>query len=283
MYGAMLGDIIGSPYEFLGGDKTTSFPLFTRKSRFTDDTVMSFGICQGLLDCDYQIGREEIIKDSIIQTCQKWGRAYPNAGYGGHFINWLFTENPEPYNSFGNGSAMRVSSVGWLFGDLDRTRQVARWSAEISHNHPEGVKGAESVASAIWMAREGYEKGEIKKYIEEQFDYDLSMTCDDIRPGYRFDVSCQGSVPQAIISFLESNSFEDAVRNAVSLGGDTDTQGAIAGSIAEAYYGIPDPLMEKCRAYMTDDMVSLSDRFEDVKVGRRAERKNHQAYKKENV
>ena len=265
MYGAMLGDIIGSPYEFYGNGKTKDFPLFSEKSQFTDDTVMTFAICYGLLSCDFDNWDEIQIKKSLIEACQTWGRGYPNAGYGNHFIDWLYDENPEPYNSYGNGSAMRVSSVGWLYDSLEETRKIARLTAEISHNHPEGIKGAESVASAIWMARIGKSKEEIKQYITDEFGYDLNMTCDEIRPNYQHDESCQNSVPQSIICFLESSSFEDAIRNAVSLGGDADTQGAIAGSIAEAFYGIPENLIDKCFDYMTEPMFKVAEFFEKVK------------------
>lgn len=272
MYGAMLGDMIGAPYEFISGMKTKDFPLFTETTDFTDDTVMTFAIFEGILAAGadiYENASEETIKKSITETCQKWGRAYPDAGYGGRFIQWLFMTSPEPYNSFGNGSAMRVSSVGWLYKTLEKTREVARWTAEITHNHPEGIKGAESVASAIWMAREGYTKKDIKNYIEKEFSYNLDQTYDQIRPKYSFDVTCQGSVPQSIIAFLEGKDFEDTIRNAVSLGGDSDTQGAIAGSIAEAYFGIPENLKQECRDYMTEEMVELMNKFDKIKYERK--------------
>ena len=268
MYGAMLGDIIGSPYEVYGNNKTKDFPLFSEKSCFTDDTVMTFAVCNGLLAEDFQ-GNEESIKASLVKACQAWGRQYSNAGYGRNFFFWLFDENPVPYGSYGNGSAMRVASAGWLYETLEETRHIARLTAEISHNHPEGIKGAESVASAIWLARTGKSKEEIKQYITDEFGYDLSMSCDDIRPNYHHDESCQNSVPQAIVCFLESTGFEDAIRNAVSLGGDADTQGAIAGSIAEAFYGIPDELMEKCQEYMTANMKKVAEYFDGVKLHRK--------------
>ena len=267
MYGAMLGDIIGSPYEFYGNEKTKDFPLFSEKSRFTDDTVMTFAVCNGLLAEDFQ-GDEERIKASLVKACQAWGRKYPKAGYGRKFFFWLLDENPVPYGSYGNGSAMRVSSVGWLYEGLEETRRMARLTAEITHNHPEGIKGAESVASAIWLARTGASKDEIRDFVSGEFGYDLSMSCDEIRPEYHHDESCQNSVPQAIVCFLESSDFEDAVRNAVSLGGDADTQGAIAGAIAEAFYGMPEELMEKCRGYMTANMKRVSEYFDGVKIQR---------------
>ena len=261
----MLGDIIGSPYEFYGNNKTKDFPLFSEKSRFTDDTVMTFAVCHGLLADEFCKNDDDKIKASLVKACQIWGQQYPKAGYGRKFFVWMISENPEPYGSYGNGSAMRVSSVGWLYETLEETRHIARLTAEISHNHPEGIKGAESVASAIWMARTGKSKREIKQYITDEFGYDLNMTCDEIRPDYHHDESCQNSVPQSIICFLESNSFEDAIRNAVSLGGDADTQGAIAGSIAEAFYGIPEDLIDKCFDYMTEPMFKVAEFFEKVK------------------
>lgn len=267
MYGAILGDIIGSPYERSGGDKTTDFPLFSKRCRYTDDTVMTFAVCQALLASPLS-SSSDIITEKLNYFCQKWGQTYPNAGFGGSFIQWIFLVKPTPYNSWGNGSAMRVSSVGWLYDDITRTRIVARLSAAITHNHIEGIKGAESVASAIFLARTGKSKSEIKEYIETEFGYDLSRKVCDIRPNYHFDVSCQGSVPESIICFLESTSFEEAIRLAVSLGGDTDTMGAIAGSIAEAYYGVPLELKERCEEYMTPLMKSVMEKFEENKKER---------------
>ena len=217
MLGAMLGDMIGSPYEINGGKKIKDFPLFSKKSCFTDDTVMTFAIFNGLVAAHIDAS-DDVIKENLIKACQGWGQAYPNAGYGGTFIRWIYASNPIAYGSFGNGSAMRVSSVGWLYDDLDRTRHVARLTAEITHNHPEGIKGAESVATAIFLARNGKSKEEIKEYIKKEFSYNLDRTCDSIRPFYHFDVTCQGSVPEAIIAFIEGEGYEDVVRTAVRLG-----------------------------------------------------------------
>ena len=175
MFGAILGDIIGQPYEFDRGHKTKEFPLFSKHPHFTDDSVMTIAICDGILKAGLDAD-ENTMKTSMITSMQLWGHKYPHAGYGGRFYQWLAMENTKPYNSWGNGSAMRVASVGWLFETLERTREVARWSAEVTHNHPEGVKGAESVASVIWMARNGYYKTQIKEYIEKEFGYDLSRT-----------------------------------------------------------------------------------------------------------
>lgn len=223
--GAIAGDMIGSFYEW-HSTKETDFPLFCPYSRFTDDTVMTVANADWLLT-----------RDSLPGIMQDYGNRYPDAGYGGMFRSWLRAEEPQPYNSFGNGSAMRVSPVGWAFKTLEETLEAARRSAEVTHNHPEGIKGAQATAACIYLARTGKSKQEIKAYVETAFGYDLNRTCNEIRPAYSFDVTCQGSVPESIIAFLESTDFENAIRLAVSLGGDADTMGAIAGGIAEAYYG----------------------------------------------
>lgn len=263
MYGAILGDIIGSPFEFDRGDKTKDFKLFSRRSHFTDDSVMTLAVCEALLKVGQDVTVKEI-EDAVISSMQSWGRRYPHAGYGGYFRRWLTARHPEPYNSYGNGSAMRVSAVGWLYDSLEKTRVVAKATANVTHNHPEGIKGAEATASAIFMARNGSSKEEIKKYIENEFHYDLNRTLNEIRPGYHMDETCQKTVPEAIIAFLEAKDFEDAIRNAVSLGGDTDTLGAITGSIAEAYYGIPEWLITECRKRINKDMRVVLDDFNDV-------------------
>lgn len=261
MYGAILGDIIGSPYEFDQGNKSKDFPLFSRDSCFTDDTVMTVAVADVFLDAPEDDDR---IREALIESMQKWGRLYPDAGYGARFCDWLLSHNPQPYNSWGNGAAMRVSPVAWLYEDLDTVRRLARLSAEVSHDHPEGIKGAEATASAIFLARTGYSKAQIKTYIEQEFHYDLSRTCDEIRPTYHHVESCQETVPEAITAFLEGESFEDAIRNAVSLGGDCDTLTAIAGSIAEGFYGVPEELMEECRSRLTDDLLTVLEAFEEA-------------------
>lgn len=260
MYGAILGDIIGSPFEFDRGDKTKDFKLFSRRSHFTDDSVMTLAVCEALL----KVGQDATVKeieDAVISSMQSWGRRYPHEGYGGYFRCWLTARHPEPYNSFGNGSAMRVSAAGWLYDSLEKTRVVAKATANVTHNHPEGIKGAEATASAIFMARNGSSKEEIKKYIENEFHYDLNITLDEIRPSFHMDETCQKTVPEAIIAFLEARDFEDAIRNAVSLGGDTDTLGAITGSIAEAYFGISETLISECRNRINKDMRDVVDAF----------------------
>lgn len=265
MYGAILGDIIGEPYEFDRGNKTKDFPLFSSRPRFTDDTVMTIAICDGILragpDAD-----ESTMKNEMIKSMQRWGHKYPHASYGQRFYLWLASEDTKPYGSYGNGSAMRVSSVGWLFETLERTREVARWSAEITHNHPEGIKGAESSAAVIWMARNGYSKNQIKEYVIKEFGYDLSRTCDEIRPQYHHVESCQETVPEAITAFLEGRDFEDVIRTAVSLGGDCDTLTDIAGGMAEAFYGIPEELETKCIEYTADDMHKIFAEFEMQRI-----------------
>ena len=236
MFGAILGDIIGSPYEFDHNNiKTKNFPLFSRNSQFTDDTVMTIAIAEAILYAD---GDLDDLADEAVASMQKLGRLYPYAGYGARFVGWVHSDNPKPYNSLGNGAAMRVSPVAWAFDDMETVRKAARAVTAVTHNHPEGIKGAEATAAAIFMARKGASKAEIKAYIESEFDYDLSRTCDEIRPDYRHDETCMRTVPEAFTAFLEGESFEDVIRNAVSLGGDSDTLTAIAGSIAEGFYGI---------------------------------------------
>lgn len=261
MYGAILGDIIGSPYEFDQGYKTKDFPLFSRNSKFTDDSVMTLAVADAFLSLPPEASEVEI-RRFLVRSMQTYGRKYPYAGYGGMFRRWLKGPNPQPYGSYGNGSAMRVSSAAWLFGDLETVRYMARLSAEVTHNHPEGIKGAEATSSAIYLARTGSTKAEIKAYIEANFHYDLSRTCDEIRPAYRHVESCQKTVPEAITAFLEGESFEDVIRTAVSLGGDCDTLTAIAGSIAEGFYGVPEELKKQCRERLPEDLRKVLRRFE---------------------
>ena len=260
MYGAILGDIIGSPFEFDRGDKTKEFDLFTKGCDFTDDSVMTIAVGEALLAVGLEATVKEI-EEAVVANMQDWGKRYPYAGYGGRFRYWIRERNPKPYGSYGNGSAMRVSASGWLYDSMKRTRAIAN----VTHNHPEGIKGAEATASAIYMARNGSSKKEIKEYIEREFHYNLDRTLDEIRPGYHMDETCQRTVPEAIIAFLESKDFEDAIRNAVSLGGDTDTLGAITGSIAEAFYGISDVLIAECRSRIDEGlMTDILDEFDHI-------------------
>ena len=250
MIGAIAGDIIGSVYERYG-IKTKEFPLFDPGCRFTDDTVLTVAVAKAILDdMGYNFAVKEI------------GRKYPNAGYGGTFIKWLFSDDCEPYNSWGNGSAMRVSPVGFAFDTKEKVLDEAKKTAEITHNHPEGIKGAQATALAVFLAKTGLSKGQINDDLQATFGYDLDRAINEIRPAYHFDISCQGSVPESIISFLESDSFEDAVRNAISLGGDSDTMACIAGAVAEAYYeGVPEAIVRKVRKLLTDDLWNITESF----------------------
>ncbi len=251
MIGAVAGDIIGSIYE-RNPIKTEDFPLFHTASCFTDDSVMSLAVAQAILG-DRNYGREMKIL----------GQAFPNAGYGGNFQKWIFESEIVPYNSWGNGSAMRVSPVGFAFDTAEDVLREARASAEVSHDHPEGIKGAQAVALAILMARKGSSKDEIRTNLTASFFYDLDRTIEQIRPEYQFDVSCMGSVPEAIIAFLDSSDYESAVRKAVSLGGDTDTQACIAGAIAEAYYkSIPPMIVAKVKRILPEVLWEILERFE---------------------
>ena len=259
MYGAILGDIIGSPYEFDMGGKCKDFPLFSKNSTYTDDTVMTIAVADAFIDSPED---EEGIRQRLIESMQRYGELYPYAGYGGMFRYWLRRDNPQPYGSYGNGSAMRVSSAAWLFDDLDTVRRMARLSAEVTHNHPEGIKGAEATASAVFLARTGSTKEQIKAYMEDTFGYDLSRTCDQIRPTYHHVESCQETVPEAITAFLEGKSFEDVIRTAVSLGGDCDTLTCIAGSIAEGFYGVPEDLKQECRNRLPGQLLEVLQKFD---------------------
>lgn len=251
MLGAIAGDIIGSIYEH-DNIKTTDFDLFYLSSTFTDDTVLSVAIADAILNNrDYS------------ESLRDYGQRYPDAGYGWHFSLWVFSENMGSYNSWGNGSAMRVSPVGFAFYDMTHVLEEAKRTAEITHNHPEGIKGAQATALSIHLAKEGSSKEEIRNYITEYFGYDLDRRLNDIRLYYKFDVSCQGSVPEAIIAFLESSSLEDAIRKAISIGGDSDTIACIAGGIAEAYYKeVPQEIVEGVRERLPADLLSIIDQFE---------------------
>ena len=250
MLGAIIGDIVGSPYEDYS-DKVCDFELFIPYCRATDDSVMTIAIGCACVNSD--INDEDDFKETAVIYMRELGNLYPNAGYGGKFYRWLRDSEMGPYGSFGNGSAMRVSPVAWAADSLEQAEMLAAWSAEVTHDHPEGIRGAQAIAAAIWMARNGSDKAEIKEYIEENY-YSLDFTIDEIRDDYRFDVTCQGSVPQAIRCFLEAESYEEAIRLAVSLGGDCDTQAAMAGSIAEAFFGIPDDIAEQGLSYLDDTL-----------------------------
>lgn len=250
MIGAIAGDIIGSVYEHYQ-IKTKEFPLFHPLCCFTDDSVLTIAIAKAILeDHDY--------RNAVREMAQR----YPDAGYGGSFIRWVHSSNPKPYNSWGNGSAMRVSPVGFSFDKADTVLREAAGTAEISHNHPEGVKGAQSTALAIFLARTTQDKALIRREVVDRFGYDLSRTVEEIRPSYGFDISCQGTVPEAIISFLDSTSYEDAIRNAISLGGDSDTLACITGGIAEAYYKeIPVGILREVQTRLDPYLWNITERF----------------------
>ena len=282
MLGAIVGDIVGSVYEW-DNIKTKDFPLFREDCFFTDDTVMTCAVAEAIMN-----GGQ---KDDFIDAMKKYGRMYPDAGYGARFDAWIHSNDRSPYNSFGNGSAMRVSQCAWAMdcsfcartGAWPSRRALARLSAEVTHNHAEGVKGAMATSDAIFMCRYyfgGYSgdygkpindnptecKRLIKEHIEQEYGYDLSKTLDEIRPTYRFNETCQDTVPQAIVAFLESTDFEDAIRNAISLGGDSDTLAAITGSITEAAYGIPEWIQDKAYSYLDEPLKEVLRRWEETVV-----------------
>ena len=250
MLGAIAGDIIGSPFEFIGY-KEYEFPLFSGQSDFTDDSVLTVAVADILMH------------DKLIAaTLKSYAREYPNRGYGGSFAKWMMSDSLEPYNSWGNGAAMRTGPVGFLLDNEVDVLAAARDIAQATHNHPEGIRGAQAVAFAIFLARQGADKEELRAEITRWFGYDLSATLDEIRPGYRFDESCQGTVPPALVAFLESTDFEDAIRKAISLGGDADTLACITGSVAEAYYGsVPDAIARETRKRLPPEFLELMDKF----------------------
>lgn len=248
--GAIAGDIVGSVYEY-GRTKSKSFLLFGPESEYTDDSVLTVATARAILtDGDYR------------RAALEFGRRYPNAGYGGFFMDWLQSKDPRPYYSYGNGSAMRVSPVGFAFDTVEEVLRQAKRSAEFTHDHPEGIKGAQATALAVFLARTEWDKDLVRSEVASRFGYDLARTVEDIRPGYGHDESCQRTVPEAIISFLDSTSYEDAIRNAVSLGGDSDTLACIAGGIAEAYYGPPPfEIRAKVKEILPADLWDITEQF----------------------
>lgn len=252
MYGAIIGDIVGSKYEFRP-IKTKEFPFVSGGCGFTDDTVMTVAVARALLKTREAAAQGDTasFKAILVREMRELGRRFPGVGYGGRFADWLDSRNPKPYNSYGNGSAMRVSPCGLIAVELDEALALAKASAEVTHDHPEGTRGAQAVAACIFLAKIGHSKEEIRAYVEGNF-YRPIPSVEDVRPDYTFDVTCQGSVPEAIACFLESADYEDAVRNAVSLGGDSDTQGAIAGSIAWSYYRFGQGFHENADDFMSD-------------------------------
>lgn len=261
MIGAILGDIVGSVYEF-NNIKTKDFKLFDKECFFTDDSVMSIAVSEALMQFDNICENNvESFKESLVTLMHEIGIKYPDCGYGGHFMMWILLGKRKPYNSFGNGSAMRVSSVGWYAKSLEEAEFIAKATAEVTHNHPEGIKGAVATAGAVFLARKGASMEEVKEYVSKY--YKIDFTIDEIRSYYDFDVTCRGTVPQAMQAFFESESFEDAIRNAISIGGDSDTLAAITGAVAEAYYGIPDELRKTALSYLDERLSDITARFEE--------------------
>lgn len=259
MLGAIIGDIVGSVYEF-NNIKTKDFDFWSDECEFTDDTVMTAAVANAILK-SVLVGKPEIFKKQLIDELHIFGEYYPNAGYGGMFSTWIRLRDDQPYNSYGNGSAMRVSPCGFIAKNLDEALMLAKESAEVTHNHPEGIKGAQATAACIFLAKTGHTKEEIRKYTEEKF-YKLDFTLDEIRDEYWFNETCQFTVPQAIEAFLEADSFEDAIRNAISIGGDSDTLAAITGGIAEAFFGIPENMKITALSYLDDVLKNVVTEFE---------------------
>ena len=254
MLGAYIGDIVGSVYEW-HSINTKEFPLFSRTSRFTDDSVMTCAVANVLRGYKEKKLPYEKLGEAFAKEMRRMGKKYPQRGYGSHFKEWLTNPHMGPYNSLGNGSAMRVSAAGWYGNNLEEVEDFAKISAEVSHNHPSGIKGAQAIAGAVFLARTKHSKEAIKEYIESKY-YKLNFTIEEIRPTYEGSVTCDGTVPEAIEAFLEATSFEDAIRRAIYLGGDSDTIGAMAGSIGEAYYGVPDSIRQQALPYMCPEMLA---------------------------
>ena len=247
MLGAIFGDIVGSVYEF-NNTADLHFPLLSRYSRPTDDSIMTLAVARALMETWGQ--PDDAIRAALVREMRDFGARYPNGGYGGRFSDWLAADDPQPYGSFGNGSAMRVSPVGWLCGTMEDTLHMARLTAEVTHNHPEGIKGAQAIAAGVFLARAGQDKDAILRSLTERFHYDLTRTLDEIRPTYGFYEICQKSVPEAIRAFYEGETYEDVIRRAVALGGDSDTIACMAGALAEAYYGMPEAFQKEALARM---------------------------------
>ena len=268
MLGAIVGDVVGSPFEFDWHRETAhskKFPLVSKMSSATDDTIMTLAVAQGIMKAIPKKGQEvsnSVFRKCVIDAMRTLGNMYPGAGYGVRFSHWLREDNPQPYGSYGNGSAMRVSPVAWAFDTLDDVEKYAEITAAVSHNHPEGIKGAQATAGAIFLARTGKSKDEIRDYVVSRYGYDLSRTLDEIRPNYYHVESCQETVPEAITAFLEGKDFEDVTRCAVSLSGDADTLTAISCSIAEGFYGIPDEISELVMPKLDDFMIDLLLKWE---------------------
>ena len=257
MIGAIIGDIVGSRFEW-HNHRSKEFELFTPKCFATDDSIMTLAIGEALMRsqsdwCD--------LDAQAVRCMQAIGRPYPNCGYGGRFQRWIYSDHPHPYKSYGNGAAMRVSACGFAAGSLEEAKALSRAVTKVTHNHPEGIKGAEATTVAIYMARSGSSMAEIREVIDRAY-YPMNFTLDEIRPTYRFNETCQGTVPQALMAFFESTGFEDAIRNAISVGGDSDTLAAITGGVAQAYYGVPGELYDQAIEYLNPGLLDVLQRFE---------------------
>lgn len=259
MLGAIIGDIVGSRFEW-DNYKAKDFEFFTNDCFFTDDSVMSLALCEALLESKPDFSD---LREQAVAKMRAFGEAYPDAGYGRTFSCWLYFDDPQPYNSYGNGSAMRVSGIVYATNTLEQVKQLSLMVTDVTHNHPEGIKGAQATAAAIFLARTGGTKERIKAYIEERFGYDLGFTIEQIRPEYSYDVSCQGSVPQSIVAFLEAQDYEQTVKLAISLGGDTDTMACIGGSIAEAFWGVPEEIALEGRRHLDPFLNGVLDRWSE--------------------
>lgn len=259
MLGAIIGDIVGSRFEW-NNIKRKRFELFTPDCFATDDSIMTLAIAKAIMDSKPD---HSDLGECAVRAMQEVGRPYPRCGYGGMFLHWMYCDDPQPYNSFGNGAAMRVSPCGFTATSIEEAKAMSRAVTEVTHNHPEGIKGAEATTVAIYMARTGRTMAEIRDEIERHY-YPMDFTLDGIRDSYTFNETCQQTVPQALMAFFESTSFEDAIRNAISLGGDSDTLAAITGGIAEAYYGIPDEIRQKAMQYLDKRLICILKPFEDM-------------------
>ena len=270
MIGAIIGDIAGSRFEF-NNHRSKEFELFTDECNVTDDSIMTLAVAKAIMETGKNLKLlsndsknnyyyYKLLKSMTIRYMQKIGRKYPHCGYGGMFGQWIFSDNPKPYYSFGNGAAMRISPVGFIAPTEDEARKLSETITAVTHNHKEGMKGAEATVISIYMAKNGASKEEIRQKINEDY-YNLNFTIDEIRDTYEFNETCQETVPQAIVAFLESDSFEDAIRTAISVGGDSDTLAAITGSIAEAYYGVPEDIKEKALTYLDTELRSIYDEW----------------------
>ena len=263
MIGAIIGDVVGSRFEW-NNHRSKDFELFTSKCSATDDSIMTLAIGEALM-CSKSDWSD--LGAQAVRCMQRIGRPYPNCGYGGRFHRWIYSDHPHPYKSYGNGAAMRVSACGFAARSLEEAKALSGIVTKVTHNHPEGVKGAEATTVAIYMARSGHSMEEIREVIDREY-YPMNFTLDEIRPTYRFNESCQGTVPQALMAFFESTGFEDAIRNAISVGGDSDTLAAITGGIAQAYYGVPAELHDRACSYLDEYLLAILNRCEAWLAGR---------------